>query len=119
MADGSKNIGGANMDELRVHGAEWRGQGQSEVCDHVANSASRGFHGAERTGNCFVVHGLPPLAILLVVDGKGNRCGGQEDDWIRSVRENCLSGPELDIADTELGCAGADMGSRQGVFPHT
>ena len=119
MADGSKNVSGANMEEGRIHGAERRGQGQAEVRDHMANSASRGFYGAERAWDCFVMHGLPSLAILLVVNREGNRSGGHEDDEIRRVRKERLSGPEFYIADAELGCTGAHMGSRQGVFPHT
>jgi hypothetical protein len=57
MEDGSENISGANMEKGQVHGAEW----QAEVRGHVANSASRNFDQAERTGDCFVVHSFAPL----------------------------------------------------------
>ncbi len=58
-----------------------------------------------------MVHCLPTLAILLVVNGQGDGGGGEQKCGSRVMREQGFSCPEFDVTDSKLGGAGAGVGS--------
>ena len=61
-----------------LHGTKGGGRASAEICDHMDDSTHRGFDMAEGSGDRLMMHPLPTLAVLLVVNRQSDRCGSQE-----------------------------------------
>ena len=116
VADRGEDIWGTDVEEVRMHSAEWCSTGQLEGSNHVRHAAGRGFYRTESARNGLVVHRLPMLAILLVVNGQGDGGGGEQNLGSRVMREQGFSCPELDVTDSKLGGTGAGVGSWESVL---